>query len=137
MSNTFNQQNTGNNNQNNQGVNIEAGDVRNEAPDGDGKPEPTVENFLKVLEAPKALPDEVIEDVVPQLNRFAMLPEAEQRGVMHTDQWKTILEKIQPHAGTIGKSMAVFGAAALKSFASTNPICAGVLAVCETFQSES
>ena len=124
----FNQQNSGTGNQNVQGMEVNMGDL-NAAPRQDEFL--TAERFLQILGAPKAMPDEVVEEVMPHLEKFVQLPNAEQEEVMKTDAWTGLVAKIKPHAGTIGKTLAVFGSAALKAFAAQNPICAGVIAVCD------
>lgn len=124
----FNQQNSGSGNQNVQGMEITLGDLNNrDQPD----PVPTVDRFLAAIESPEILPDDISDDIMPDLNRFACMPAAEQEEVMATPRWMQILEAIRPHSHAITKGIAVFSGAALKAFAVQNPVCAGIMAVCD------
>lgn len=114
--------------QNNIGKNEIAGDqVQHNA----GSEPVTIEQFTHALEKAEGLPDEIRNETIPDIHAIANLSSDEQQKFIDTDKWMTMAEKIRPYATSIGKSVAVFGAAALKALASKNPIVAGVMAVCE------
>ena len=76
---------------------------------------------------------EVAPELAAPLQQFAALPVAEQEKAIaaKSPAWLAIADAAVKNRDKILKSLAIFGSAALKSLAGTNPIVAGVLAVCE------
>jgi len=74
--------------------------------------------------------EEINQSVLMPLQSLAELPTSQ-----HTpdvmEQAQSLINRLVPYAPSIGKGLAVFGQAALSSLASSNPIMAGILAVCK------
>lgn len=91
----------------------------------------TIDRFADAIASTTGMPETLAEDTAAAIQSFAKLPKEEQVAALDTEKWKDLAIKIQPYAKSIWKSVAVFGAAALKALASRNPVVAGVMAVCE------
>lgn len=85
-----------------------------------------------VFEAIKPeLPPEVVEDTVEPLQMMACMSAAEQETPENKAKAANLYERLAPYAPQIAKGLATFGAAALGAVASSNPVVAGLLAVCK------
>jgi hypothetical protein len=92
---------------------------------------------LEVLAAAAAaLPEDVAEDlqeaVIQPLVALASLPVAEQTTPDVAERADALLLRLSPWLPNISKAVAVFGEAALTALASSNPIIAGLVALCKT-----
>lgn len=98
-----------------------------------GATEPSVPTVFKAIE--ESLPDDVAEDVAESVLRplqtMAELPAEEQKTPDIQERAQSLISRLVPYAPQIGKSLAVFGEAALTAIASSNPIIAGMLAICK------
>jgi hypothetical protein len=95
----------------------------------DGKPIDLGKLMSVVAES---LPSDVSDVVIPKIQGIASLPtEQQQREMASGSAWSFVRDSIAPHAETIARNLAIFGAAALKALSSSNPVVAGILAVCE------
>ena len=83
-------------------------------------------------EIAKVVPPEVVEDTVEPLRALACMPLSEQQTEPIKAKAANLLERLLPYAPAIGKGLAVFGEAALTAFASSNPVIAGVVALCKS-----
>ncbi len=155
----FNQNVSGDNNQNIQGMDV-SGITQNNT-----SSEPvTVKEIVKVINESPDMPEEVTKDIMPVIDGLSQLPAEEQEAIVqcsaeippviqvaghggkdaakklhinkHFKKWSDLIMKLKPHAGLIWKNVATFGEASLKALASTNPIVSGVLAVCEMNSTE-
>lgn len=77
----------------------------------------------------KDLPEEVVEDTIDPLENLAKMPADEQEATK--PKWSNLVERLTPYAPAIIKNVSVFGEAALAAIASSNPVIAGVLALCK------
>lgn len=98
-----------------------------------GGAEPSVPAVFEAIE--KSLPDDVAEDVAESVLRplqtMAELPAAEQKTPDIQERAQSLISRLVPYAPQIAKSVSIFGSAALTAFASSNPIVAGLLAICK------
>ena len=79
------------------------------------------------------IPQEVAEEIKPLMELLSQLPETEQQAAIETQtpEWRGLVSRITPYAGTIGKNIATFTSAALDVLAKRHPIVAGIHAVCQ------
>jgi hypothetical protein len=121
---TFNNNVTGN------GANIAQGQtVSQTVTQNFGREVPEPKEVFEAIAA--ELPPDVAEDTVEPLQTFATMPIVQMEAPEAKSKWSNLLERLVPFAPAIGKGLATFGAAALESLASRNPIVAGVLALCK------
>lgn len=78
----------------------------------------------------ESVPSDIVADVVEPLQTLASLPEEEQKSPEVVSRVGELCSRLAPYAGPIAKGVGVFGAAALASMANSNPIIAGIAAVC-------
>ena len=91
-----------------------------------GQSSPTVEQVVEKIN--EAIPESEPEDLKQKIQHFASLSLEEQKA--DSSQLQSIISRIEPYAPHIGKSLAVFGEAALTTLGATNPLLAGIIAVC-------
>lgn len=77
------------------------------------------------------VPPEVAKDVLEPLQTLAALPPEELATPAVMSRASVLCERLTPYAKAIAKGLGVFGAAALSSWASSNPVIAGVTALCK------
>jgi hypothetical protein len=101
------------------------------------EPVPTVEEVFSAIE--KELPPEeageIKSAVLQPLMTLAQLPPKEQASEDVMEQAEPLYARLVPYAPQIGKGLLAFGEAALSALASSNPIIAGLLAVCKVAKS--
>jgi hypothetical protein len=94
---------------------------------------PTPEKVFEAIE--EAIPETeapaIQEEVVEPLRAMACMPAVEQEKPENKSRALELCNRLIPYAPQIGKSLAVFGEAALSALASSNPVIAGVLAICK------
>lgn len=104
-----------------------------------GDQTPTVEQVFKTIA--ESLPEEVAEEmqsaVIKPLEELAKLPAEEQASEEVKERAEPLYQRLVPYAPQIGNGLLAFGEAALSAFASSNPIVAGLLAVCKTVKATS
>lgn len=113
--------------QNNIGKTEIAGDQTQTNNFGDALP-PVDDVVAKVAES---LPEEVAAEWTEQIQPFAAMPIAQQQEPETMSKIMAICETIRPHAGTVWKNLAIFGATALETLATRNPVIAGIVQVCK------
>lgn len=119
--------------QNNIGKTEIAGDQTQTNNYGDSLP-PVDDVVAKVAES---LPAEVAADWSEQIKPLMALPIAQQEEPETVSKLMAICEAIRPHAGVVWKNLAVFGATALETLATRNPIIAGIVQVCKSNQPQT
>lgn len=107
----------------NQGQNVTAS--QNNSSD---KPPTVVEVIEKVAEV---LPTELATDWKSQVQTLAAMPIAQQQEPEQQSAILAICDQIKPHAGEVWKNLAIFGATALETLATRNPVIAGIVEVCK------
>lgn len=128
----INQNSTGNQASNQVGEVVNT--INNAAP----PPPPKVQDlFAQVTRSiGEALPPEDVQELtvsaLQPLEDLAELPPDQQTSDDIQEQSAPLLSRLIPYAPQIGKGLATFGAAALESLATSNPIVAGLLAVCKS-----
>jgi hypothetical protein len=88
----------------------------------------TVEQVIdKIAES---IPDELTKsELMPQIRAFIGKPAEEQK--KDEPMMQSLLAKVTPYAPQIATSLAVFGDAALTALGATNPLIAGLIAICK------
>lgn len=90
-----------------------------------------------VEEVTQALPAEVPEperiDIQQELQQLAAMSIVQQQEPATESRIQTLIERVSPWAPKIREGLWAFGEASLKSLASSNPVIAGLLAMCEKF----
>lgn len=81
---------------------------------------------------PEEVADEMKAGVIEPLQKLAALAPEEQKSEDVKEQAEPLYQRLVPYAPQITKGLLTFGEAALTSLASSNPIVAGLLAVCKT-----
>lgn len=81
----------------------------------------------------ESVPEEVAVEIKPLIEMLANMPAEKQQEAIEneTPEWLGLVSRIQPHATSVWKNIATFGAAALQTFAERQPLVAGIMAVCE------
>lgn len=108
---------------------------------GDGLP--TVAQVFQAVEKEieQSLPPETAEEiktgVIQPLCAMAELPIDEQKSDAIKQQAEPLYLKLAPYAPAISKAIMTFGEAALTALASSNPIVAGLVAVCRNAKEQS
>lgn len=93
-----------------------------------GQPSITVEQVVEKIA--ESIPDEATKsDLVPQIRAFISKPAEEQK--KEEPAMQSLLAKVTPYAPQIATSLAVFGDAALTALGATNPLVAGLIAICK------
>ena len=99
-----------------------------------GQSVPSVDQVFEVVG--KSLPPDVAEEmqaaVIEPLEKLAALPPEQQQTEDVKEQAAPLHQRLVPYAPQIGQGLVAFGEAALGAIASSNPIIAGLLAVCKT-----
>lgn len=100
---------------------------------------PTVDEVFSAIE--KDLPEEEAGElkaaVLQPLMTLAQLSPKEQASEDVKEQAEPLYARLVPYVPQIAKGLATFGEAALTAVASSNPIVAGLLAVCKTAGGEA
>lgn len=77
--------------------------------------------------------DEFVESVVDPLRVMAEMPEEQvEKDPSIMEQATSLISRLSPFAPAIGNALAAFGRGALSAIASSNPIVAGILEVCNS-----
>lgn len=79
----------------------------------------------------KELPPEVVEDTVEPLQAMACMPIADLEQPEAKEKASNLLERLTPYSSQISKGLLAFGEASLTALASSNPIIAGLIALCK------
>lgn len=89
----------------------------------------------------ESLPPEVPEpervDIQQELQTLAAMPIAQQEEPSNASRITALIGKLEPWGKHVRDGLWTFGAASLEAFASSNPIMAGLLALCKRFDKES
>lgn len=95
---------------------------------------PTVEQVFKTIgdSLPEEVSEEIQESVLSPLQTLAAMPPEEQASEEVKERAAPLYQRLVPYAPQIGSGLLAFGEAALSALATSNPIVAGLLAVCKT-----
>jgi hypothetical protein len=96
-------------------------------------PERIVEEVTEAI--PLDVPEPERIEIQQELQALAAMPIVDQSEPATTTRIQSLISKVTPYAPRIGAGLLAFGEASLKALASSNPLVAGLVAMCEKFNS--
>ncbi len=99
----------------------------------------TVNQFFQAIREslPEPVAQQIASEVVAPIEQLATSPPIEPGTLEEQHGRATLMERLKPYGPRIVKAVAIFGEGALNALASSNPIIAGVLALCRASASQS